>query len=129
MRTLSQKYAKDVFEKVKAAREKFPASEDAQKYRSMTETLPVLILQSGLAQALTFLQSRGEKAQQQLLTDLSRVVTDQPREEFVNQCLGAELDEYAYLTRKSLVALSWFKRFSASVLGDQDAEDNSEEAL
>lgn len=110
MRTMRQEYAPKIFDCVEAARKKFSDPKQAQKYRSASESMPVLILKSGLAQSVAFIYSRGEEPQKQLLEDLAQVVAKKNAEAFLQSCLRADLDDYMLLTCKSLLALSWFKR-------------------
>jgi CRISPR-associated protein Cmr5 len=87
------------------------------KYGSMAHKLPVLIRTAGLAQALTFVQARGESPHQELLTHLAEVMNMQDGAHLAAQSRRAELREYMYLTQQALAALLWYKRFAQSVLG------------
>lgn len=122
MRTLEQRFASDVYEKVNAYAQAHPQDDPQRKrYGAMAQELPVLIHTAGLAQALAFVDAKAtganEKPYRQLLDDLAGVL------EFADRAKLAEksrevptLAEYADLTRRALLALTWFKRFSQSIL-------------
>lgn len=112
MRTLQQKYAKDVYDKVKVHEDK----DYKTKYGAMALKLPILIHTAGLAQALAFVQSRGKEPFDQLLKDLADVLNQKDAESFVKNSREAKLEEYVYLTKQSMTALEWFKRYAQSIL-------------
>jgi CRISPR-associated protein Cmr5 len=119
MKTMEQEFAGKVYKQVKE-REGKP---DAKKYGSMAHKLPILIRTAGLAEALAFVESRGKDPLDALLDDLAGVVSGQSRQDFVAQSRSADLQTYVYLTRRSLLALKWFKRFAQSVLGVDATEE------
>jgi CRISPR-associated protein Cmr5 len=112
MQTLQQKYASRVYTKIKAYEE----NEDRKKYGAMALKLPILIHTAGLAQALAFVQSRGKKPFDQLLEDLAQVVNEKDAESFVKKSREVKLEEYIYLTKQTMTALEWFKRYAQSIL-------------
>lgn len=103
-------------------------------YGALCHKLPVLILTAGLAQALAFVESRAPKAPKdkregaplsphhQLLLDLAFVLTSvgepapQDASQLLRQAQAASLTDYMRLTRLTLAALVWFKRYAQSVL-------------
>ena len=111
MKTLQQKYAKAAYEKVK----KHKGKDYSKKYGAMALKLPILIHTAGLAQALAFVQSRG-KPFDYLLEDLAAVVGKKDASELVARSRDAKLEEYVYLTKKTMTALEWFKRYAQSIL-------------
>lgn len=119
MQTRDQKYAVDVYKKVSEVGKK--KKEEYESYGGMAHKLPVLIRTAGLAQALSFVESRGKPAHQQLLRDLAETIG---RKELPSVARQAELSEYMRLTQQVMAALLWYKRFAQSVLG---VELNSEE--
>jgi CRISPR-associated protein Cmr5 len=119
MKTLEQELAEKVYHKV-VAHEGQP---DAKKYGSMAHKLPILIRTAGLAEALAFVESRGKDPLDALLDDLARVVSNQSRKDFVAQSRSADLQDYIYLTRRTMLALKWFKRFAQSMLGVDATEE------
>lgn len=124
MHTLQQEYAQKVYEKVKGFREN-PLTDVSKRtqYGSMAHKFPVLAHQAGLIQALAFVHTRGKEAHKLLLEDLAQVVAGQSAEEFVRQCREADLTTYMWLTRQTLSALEWFKRFAQSVLEVDPGEE------
>jgi len=115
VRTRSQEYAAKIFEQVKNVSE-----EERQKYGSLAHRLPVLVRTAGLAQALAFVEARGGAAGEKLLAHLAEVIRE---DELLRQSREAQLEEYMYLTRKVLTALTWYKRFAQSVLGVEATAD------
>jgi CRISPR-associated protein Cmr5 len=122
MQTRSQKNASTAFKQVE---EVLKRGETAKtKYGSMAHKLPVLIRTAGLAQALEFVESRGDESQKLLLDHLSAAVGAGNRAELLRRSRDYELGQYVRLTQESLAALLWYKRFVQSVL---KVEANAEE--
>jgi len=121
MRTLQQKFAEKVYQKVKAIESQ--QDQNYQKeYGAMALRLPVLVRQAGLIQALTFAEARGKEAHRQMLTDLAGVLGFS-KEELLARAREATLGEYMYLTRQVLWALEWFKRFAQAILKVEATEE------
>ena len=115
MQTLQQKCAADVYNKVASVKDDERINH--KEYGSMAHKLPVLVRQSGLVQALAFVLTRGKDAHKRLVDDLAQTLSyDNGGELFTITSEGA-LKAYMWLTRRSLVALSWYRRFAESVLG------------
>ena len=95
------------------------------KYGSMAHRLPILIRTAGLAQAVGFVESRGDDSQKLLLQHVSRVVSVDNLGEASRK---ANLQEYMRLTRDVMAALVWYKRFAESVLGVDQSLDGDEGA-
>ncbi len=118
MKTIEQQFAAAVYPRVKA----YESENDKAKkrYGVMAQKLPVLIRTAGLAQALAFVEAKAtgsnEKPYQQLLNDLATVLNFQDRDTLLTQSRESQLDGYVHLTRRALLALTWFKRFSQSIL-------------
>jgi CRISPR-associated protein Cmr5 len=112
-----------VYQKVTAMDKESP---DAKKYGALAHTLPVLVRTAGLAEALAFVESRNKPPSNTLLSDLADVVVSgNTREQFVRKSREAEMQEYILLTRRTMLALKWFKRFAQSVL-DVDSTTEGE---
>lgn len=126
MRTRNQILAAKVYERVKEQESTAPKGTRARtSYGSMAHKLPVLIRTAGLAQALAFLETRGDEGQRTLLKHLE-IIFDMRPGELATRSRIVELGEYMLLTRQCLDALLWFKRFAQSVL-DVDASVEAEE--
>lgn len=133
MQTRNQKLAVDIFAKVSEFRGRFTDEHDKVKkehetkvklYGSLAHKLPVLIRQAGLAQALAFVDARGRDTQKDLLTHLSLTVK-KSEDGLLTRSREANLGEYVQLTRETLAALTWYKRFAQSVLEVEAGEDAS----
>lgn len=111
MQTRDQKYALDVYKKALLIKDK--DKEYRNSYGGMAHKLPILIRTSGLAQALTYVKSRGNDAQQQLLNDLAATLQTP---NLATVAITAQLPDYMYLTQQTMAALLWYKRFAQSVL-------------
>lgn len=115
MQTLQQRYAADVYDKVASVKDDERVNH--KEYGSMAHKLPVLVRQSGLVQALAFVLTRGKDAHKQLVDDLARTLSHDNGEALFTAVREADLKAYMWLTRRALVALSWYRRFAESVLG------------
>ncbi|NTW00339.1 MAG: type III-B CRISPR module-associated protein Cmr5 [Oscillochloris sp.] len=129
MHTREQKYAQDVYTRVCAIKKAQDAGDskiDPKKYGGMAHKLPILIRTAGLAQALTFVEARGDKSgsQRQLLCDLGGTIGYNGN--LAAQARAAELGEYMRLTQQVLDALLWYKRFAQSVLEVEAGEGDEE---
>lgn len=122
MTTLSQKYANDVYKRVC----EFKDNPNKKEYGSMAHKLPVLVRQAGLMQALTFVDTRGKDAQKKLLSDLALTLEKNNAQALLSECRSAELANYMWLTRQTLAALEWYKRFAESVLDVRPGEEEGQ---
>lgn len=121
MQTRDQKYAEDVYKRVTDIKQ----TQDrdlATSYGSLAHKLPILIHTAGLAQALAFVASRGKEGSEQLLTDLSKTVLNPTASanDFLARSRESSLREYIHLTKQTLAALLWYKRYAQSVLDVQE---------
>ena len=120
MNTLQQQFASSVYTQVQTYAEE-NNEKDSKKYGAMALRLPILVRTSGLVQALAFLEMKasGDSAKppyQALLKDLSIVVMDEENISLLEASRTEDLQDYIYLTRRTLMALDWFRRFAQSVL-------------
>lgn len=111
---LEQRFASKIYEQVSAYKE----SADKKQYGSMAYTLPILVRTAGLAQALAFVSSKKKASYDQLLNHLAKVVIDDKAsgESYLAESRSANIQRYMYLTRRTMLALKWYKRFAESVL-------------
>ncbi|RMH48275.1 MAG: type III-B CRISPR module-associated protein Cmr5 [Gammaproteobacteria bacterium] len=118
MKTLEQQYAAAVYQKIQSCTEW--GDKEKKRYGVMAQKLPVLIRSAGLAQALAFVDAKAsgsnEKPYHQLLDDLASVLGFDARKDLLNRSREAHLSDYAHLSRRAILALTWFKRFSQSIL-------------
>ena len=124
MKTLEQELAAKVYEQVAAyGGDNKQGSPARTQYGSMAHKLPILVRTAGLAQALAFVESRGKEPHHKLLEHLAQVVSQNDRSGFLNQSRIAQMQEYVYLTRRTMLALKWYKRFAESVLDVKPTDD------
>lgn len=125
MQTLEQKYAAEVYEKVKVFATRYPDENDPKRkqYGSMAHKLPVLIRTAGLVQALAFADSRGKDSIDQLLEDLAQVIGKNDKTALLERSRKASNPEYIKLSRMSILALTWFKRFAQSILNVEPTDE------
>ncbi len=125
MKTLEQEYAGMIYSQVEKFGKRYPAEDSPERksYGSMAHKLPILVLSAGLVQALAFVESRGKEQHKVLLEHLAKVTVDATVDVFLAQSREAALLDYIYLTRKTLLALKWYKRFAQSVLKIEPGEE------
>jgi CRISPR-associated protein Cmr5 len=124
MKTLEQSFAAQIYDQVSAYGGQHPLDSDERKqYGSMAHKLPVLLHTAGLVQALAFVHSRGKDPHQELLGHLAQVVMEGDVEAFLQQSREVDLQNYIYLTNRTMLALKWYKRFAQSVLKVEPAEE------
>lgn len=117
MNTLEQVFASKIHSQVKAYGDDHPKdSPQRNKYGAVAQKLPILVRTAGLTQALAFVDSRGQEPDRILLEHLAQIVVANDLNTFLEQSRNCELQEYSYLTRKTLLALKWYKRFAQSIL-------------
>lgn len=135
----SQKFARAAFEQVLSRSE----SRETQKkeYLSFTRSFPTMIHTSGLSQALAFAMAKGTKQPEKryVIDDLCRVLHAAghgwlPGDGEINgaalaQRARADTDavEYMRLTRHSLQAASWIKRYAEALLVEVDPKSDLDE--
>lgn len=125
MRTRSQQYSEQVFTQINAVEKTNALSDDKKKkqYGSLCHNFPIMVLQNGLSQAVTFLwvKADGENSPQGLfLKHLSAITSGsegESPEDFQQRINKAPLAQYQQLTRQILAASIWYKRFAESMLG------------
>jgi len=147
MQTRSQEYSKKVFGQIlpmkKAiddaetdSKEKQERKKAAKTYGSLCHNFPLMVLKSGLSQAVAFVwvkaKANQENPQAKFLEHLAELVEFTPADnhaEFQKHINELELMEYQRYTRKILAASIWYKRFAESILDVKAGEDapNDEE--
>lgn len=117
----------------KYAQEAYPLVVEMQKhqlkvkYRTLALNFPSMILQSGLSQAIGFLMAKGKDEHQMLLDHLATLVLGkQAQDKQLHQTiLTADLTHYQLLTRQTLEAASWLKRYTQALLEKQQIKESS----
>lgn len=117
--TREQVYASKAYADVVAFRDAHTAQEDRDAYKSMVQSLPVLVRTAGLAQALAFVNTRDGQ-RRAILDHLDALLhSDLAGESLLTRSRAAKLNEYMYLTRQVMSALLWYKRYAEWLL-DKD---------
>ena len=115
------------------AQEAYPLVAEMQKhqlevkYRTLALNFPSMILQSGLSQAIGSLMAKGKDEHQMLLDHLATLVLGkQAQDKQLHQTiLTADLTHYQLLTRQTLEAASWLKRYTQALLEKQQIKESS----
>jgi CRISPR-associated protein Cmr5 len=129
MKTIEQELAKQVYDRVEEFAQAHPVKDcpERKKYGGLAHKLPILVRTAGLAEALAFAQSRKKDvSREKMLDDLAQVLGKQDRNALADTSRRAEMQEYVYLTRRAMLALKWFKRFSQSVLEVEATDEGNE---
>ena len=119
----SQKYAQEAYPLVV----KVYGHQLEAKYRTLALNFPSMILQSGLSQAIGFLMAKGKDEHQMLLDHLATLVLGkQAQDKQLHQTiLTADLTHYQLLTRQTLEAASWLKRYTQALLEKKQIKESS----
>lgn len=119
----SQKYAQEAYPLVV----KVYGHQLEAKYRTLALNFPSMILQSGLSQAIGYLRAKGKDEHQMLLDHLATLVLGkQAQDKQLHQTiLTADLTHYQLLTRQTLEAASWLKRYTQALLEKQQIKESS----
>ena len=113
--TRQQRWAKEACARVSAR----VATQDVRDYRTLCMKMPVLIMQSGLVQAVAFVRSRGTlgKAFSDDLAAVYGITEPNPGQALMEKAQGAnELTTYLALTRDFIDVSAWLRRFAQSEL-------------
>ena len=130
MRTRSQSNALEVYEQIKAIE---GWQQDKRKqYGALCHRFPVMILNSGLAQAMGFLCAKAqgedgpERAHTTLVNHLTQLLGGRAQQaiSFQREIVALDLGEYQRLTRNALEAAVWYKRYAESILKVQAGGDS-----
>jgi CRISPR-associated protein Cmr5 len=108
MQTRSQQYACAAFDKVDHVK----GSSDEKEYGALALKFPVMVLQSGLAQASGFILAKKKERQLRYLNDLADVLGQSDGDAFHKKVIKSSLADYQRLTRHTLDAAGWFKRYA-----------------
>ncbi|MDR1646986.1 MAG: type III-B CRISPR module-associated protein Cmr5 [Zoogloeaceae bacterium] len=108
MQTRSQQYACKAFDKVDIVK----GTSSEKEYGALALNFPVMVLQSGLAQASGFILAKKRDGQLRYLNDLADVLDQNNGEVFHQQIIASSLGDYQRLTRHALEAAGWFKRYA-----------------
>ncbi|GHU35365.1 hypothetical protein AGMMS50256_30440 [Betaproteobacteria bacterium] len=113
MQTRTQQYALKAIDKIDAIKNALNESEEEVRkdYGDLALNFPVMVLQSGLAQTSGFVLAKKRAGQLRYLNDLADVLGETDAENFHKKIIATQLGEYQRLTRHTLDAAGWLKRY------------------
>jgi CRISPR-associated protein Cmr5 len=128
MKTRAQQDAKQAYDQIS----QLPKAVDGKAYGNLCHQFPMLVLRSGLCQAVAFyvVKANGDthsESYKKFLQNMAAVAgetnTNTDHEAFQRRIHGMELTEYQQTTRRILAAAIWYKRFAVSLLNVDQAGD------
>ena len=108
----SQKYAQRAFGLIQKVKD---SNKQVKEYRTLVLNFPTMILQSGLAQAIGFLQAKGKEEHLLLLAHIAELLGEN-KDSLHKKILEADLSHYQLLTRQAIEAASSLKRYTQALL-------------
>ena len=133
--TRSQRYAAKALECVDAIKAR---EAERDEWKSRADSFPVMVLQTGLAQAIGFLRAKSlggkDKGYKPYLADLVAVLNAggatpaQTGEEFQKSVIVLDLASYRQLTRETLTAAGWLKRFGQAYIDKKKPDPEGAES-
>lgn len=108
----SQKYAQRAFGLIQNVKD---SNKQVKEYRTLVLNFPTMILQSGLAQAIGFLQAKGKEEHLLLLAHIAELLVEN-KDGLHKKILEADLSHYQLLSRQALEAASSLKRYTQALL-------------
>lgn len=108
----TQQYALRAYPKVEFQQ----GTETEKAYRTLALTFPTMVLQSGLVQAISFFKEKNKAEHQAYLADLSHVLQMENADVLHEKVIKSSVTEYQFLTRQSLEASAWLKRYTQALL-------------
>lgn len=119
---LEGQFASKIYDQVFAYKNVETNDKLQKRYGSMAYRLPILVRSAGLAQALAFVESKSKgdvkHPYTHLLNHLAEVVIgNNDGKALAGQSRNANVQEYMYLTQRTMLALKWYKRFAETMLG------------
>lgn len=111
-RIRSQKYAQRAFGLIQKVKD---SNKQVKEYRTLALNFPTMILQSGLAQAIGFLQAKGKEEHLLLLAHIAELL-EENKDGLHKKILEADLSHYQLLSRQALEAASSLKRYTQALL-------------
>lgn len=108
----SQKYAQRAYGLIQKVKDD---NKQVKEYRTLALNFPTMILQSGLAQAIGFLQAKGKEEHMLLLAHIAELLGEN-KDSLHKKILAADLSHYQLLTRKAIEAASSLKRYTQALL-------------
>jgi CRISPR-associated protein Cmr5 len=114
MATREQERAQKAYAKVFAQQK----AEKEAEYKRFSKSFPALIHTSGLAQAIAFGQVKAKALT--FMADLAHVAGVADLDELAREARTASLPRYQRLSRDTLAAATWLKRYAEALLKGDD---------
>ena len=108
----SQKYAQRALGLIQKVKDD---NKQVKEYRTLALNFPTMILQTGLAQAIGFLQAKGKEEHLLLLAHIAELLGEN-KDSLHKKILEADLSHYQLLTRQAIEAASSLKRYTQALL-------------
>lgn len=108
----SQKYAQRAYGLIQKVKDD---NKQVKEYRTLALNFPTMILQSGLAQAIGFLQAKGKEEHLLLLAHIAELLGEN-KDSLHKKILASDLSHYQLLTRQAIEAASSLKRYTQALL-------------
>ena len=108
----SQKYAQRAYGLIQKVKDD---NKQVKEYRTLALNFTTMILQSGLAQAIGFLQAKGKEEHLLLLAHIAELL-EENKDSLHKKILAADLSHYQLLTRQAIEAASSLKRYTQALL-------------
>lgn len=108
----SQKYTQRAYGLIQKVKDD---NKQVKEYRTLALNFPTMILQSGLAQAIGFLQAKGKEEHLLLLVHIAELL-EENESSLHKKILEADLSHYQLLTRQAIEAASGLKRYTQALL-------------
>ncbi|WP_107976401.1 type III-B CRISPR module-associated protein Cmr5 [Neisseria mucosa] len=112
----SQKYAQRAYGLIQKVKDD---NKQVKEYRTLALNFPTMILQSGLAQAIGFLQAKGKDKEEYLLllAHIAELLEENENKDSLHKkILAADLSHYQLLTHQAIEAASSLKRYTQALL-------------
>ena len=124
METRDQKYAKAAYPKVQAQK----GNTIEKGYRTLALNFPVMVLQSGLTQAIGFLLTKCQSGNEHhaYLNDLAKILGKNDGQALHTDIINSQLAAYQHLTLQVLEASAWLKRYTQALLEAEPAANATE---
>jgi len=115
MQIRTHQYAEAAFPLVK----KMQKHDVEAKYRTLALNFPTMIMQSGLAQSIGFLMAKDKEEHRSLLQHVQTILK---RPKLHDDILASDIGQYQILTRQTLDATAWLKRYTQALLKKEGEE-------
>lgn len=128
MRTRDQRRAEGAYSRVA----KRKGSKTEAEYKRFVKRFPALTMNAGLAQAVAFAESKASEESNDLpgiLDDIAALIDPGlAGVAYAQEVRTAGIERYQWLTRETLAATGWLKRYAEALLRDPDSDQEDDDA-